>query len=100
MMADGEMNETQLIFFGQERAAEELYDLENDPHEINNLAEDPAFAEHLERHRTLLANWIAKTGDRGQRPESDIGLLCALKRWGDKCVNPEYDHVRDLLKPE
>ncbi len=99
MMAADEMNETQLLFFGDDRAPEELYDLDNDPHEIHNLAEDPAYAGELTRQRQLLSNWIIETGDRGQQPESDIGLLCTLKRWGDKCVNPEYDRVRHLLKP-
>jgi hypothetical protein len=51
-----------------------------------------------EQHRAYLAEWIKKTGDKGQQPESDIGLLCALKRWGNNCVNPEYDRVRHLLK--
>lgn len=95
MMADGEMNETQLIFFGKERPAEELYDLENDPHEIHNLANDPKFAKELQQHRDMLAKWIEETGDQGQKIESDAGLLAVLKRWGDKCVNPEYDRVRD-----
>ena len=99
MMANGEMNETQLVFFSQDRVPEELYDLANDPHEIHNLASDPKFAAELKRHRRLLADWIEETGDKGQAPESDIGLLCVLKRWGDKCVNPEYDKVRHLLKP-
>ena len=94
MMAAGEMNETQLIFFGDDRVPEEFYDLENDPHEINNLADDPSHAEDLARHREFLATWIEETGDKGQEPESDIGLRCVLKRWGDKCVNPEYDRVR------
>ena len=97
MMANGEMNETQLLFFGDNRVPEELYDLENDPHEINNLADDPAFAKQLKEHRQLLANWIEKTGDKGQAPESEVGLLCTLKRWGDKRVNTEYDRVRPLL---
>ena len=96
MMADGEMNETQLLFFGPDRVPEELYDLENDPHEIHNLAKDPKFAAQLKQHRELLAAWIAETGDKGQQPESDVGLRCALKRWGAKCVNPEYDKVREL----
>lgn len=94
MMAKGEMNETQLVFFSQDRVPEEFYDLQNDPHEIHNLADNPRFAEELERHRAILEQWIADTGDQGQATESDIGLLCALKRWGDKCVNPEYDKVR------
>lgn len=54
----------------------------------------------LERHRKLLSNWIAETKDQGQAPESDLGLLCALRRWGAKCVNPEYGRVRHLLKDE
>lgn len=98
MMVNGEMNETQLIFFGEERVPEEFYDLENDPHEIYNLAEDPHFAEQLEQHRGYLQEWINETGDKGQQPESDKGLIATLKRWGDKCVNPEYDRVRKKMK--
>ena len=93
-MAAGEMNKTQLVLFGNDRQPEEFYDLENDPHEIHNLAKDPKFAADLGKHREMLAGWIAETGDKGQEPESDIGLRCALKRWGAKCVNPEYDRVR------
>ena len=92
------MNKTQLIFFGDKKQPEELYDLANDPHEIHNLANDPKFKAELERHRALLKDWICKTGDKGSVPESEIGLLCTFKRWGDKCVNPEYDKVRHLLK--
>jgi hypothetical protein len=36
-----------------------------------------------------LAEWIDATGDRGQQPESDTGLRCVIKRWGEECVNPE-----------
>ncbi len=99
LMSDGQLNATQLLFFGDAstRVPEELYDLENDPHEIRNLADDPKFAEQLAKHRKLLAYWIESTGDKGQAPESDIGLICTLKRWGKKCVNPEYDRVRSLV---
>lgn len=94
MMAAGEMNDTQLLLFGDDRVPEEFYDLSNDPHEIYNLADDPKFAPALEAHRAYLAEWIEETGDQGQQPESDVGLNCAFKRWGEKCVNPEYDRVR------
>ena len=99
MMAAGKMNKTQMIFFGPDgKEPEEFYDLSKDPHEINNLAQNPKFAKQLKKHRAYLAEWIKTTGDKGQEPESDIGLLCALKRWGAKCVNPEYDRVRHLLR--
>jgi len=99
MMAAGEMDEAQLVFFGPEKPGEELYDLENDPHEIHNLVKDPAFAKNLARHRRLLAKWIEETGDKGQATESDDGLLQVYYRWREKCVNPEYDRVRDLAEP-
>ena len=98
MMANGEMNEAQLVFFGPKKEPEELYDLANDPHEIYNLAKDPKFNKILEEHRLLLDGWIKQHGDKGLETESDPGLLAVLKRWGVKCVNPEYDRVRHLLK--
>ncbi len=98
MMANGEMNEAQLVFFGPKKEPEEFYDLANDPHEIYNLAKDPKFKKILEKHRLLLDGWIKKHGDKGLETESDPGLLAVLKRWGAKCVNPEYDRVRQLLK--
>ncbi|MCA8989780.1 MAG: sulfatase, partial [Planctomycetaceae bacterium] len=94
------MNETQLIFFSDSRVPEEFYDLENDPHEIHNLANDPAHRQALEEHRKMLASWIAETGDKGQEPESEIGLRCVLQRWGELCVNPEYDAVRKKMQRE
>lgn len=71
----------QLLFFGDTKHPEELYDLKNDPHEIHNLAKDQAFATELQKHRDILAEWIATTGDQGQQSEFDIGLLFTLKRW-------------------
>lgn len=80
-------------FFGA-RPAEELYDLEKDPHQIHNLAQDPEFAEILETHRQFLKNWIKETGDKGQHAESKESLKACLDRWQDKCVNPEFDALR------
>jgi hypothetical protein len=100
MMRNGDMNDVQKIFFGDSKPAEELYDLENDPHEIHNLAADPAHAAELARHRKLLADWIAATGDKGQTPEDDAGLIQVLYEWGDKCVNPEYERLRGVIEPK
>ena len=94
MNANGELTPEQAFFWAEERIAEEFYDCDADPEEVNNLVDDPDHAEALQHHRDILTQWIAQTGDKGQYPESETGLRWALKRWGDKCVNPEYDAIK------
>ncbi len=43
---------------------EQLTDLKDDPGEMKNLAETPAFGHILDQHRRLLRGWVDKTGDR------------------------------------
>ena len=43
--------------------AEQLFDMERDPSEQNNLASDPAYQEVLEMHRAHLREWCEATGD-------------------------------------
>lgn len=94
LYAAGELNAVQAAFAGPHRPAEELYDLEADPHETVNLVDDPAHAQALAEMRARLERWIEETGDLGRFPESDAALRAALKRWGDRAVNIEYDRVR------
>ncbi|MEM8627889.1 MAG: sulfatase-like hydrolase/transferase [Pseudomonadota bacterium] len=49
---------------------ERLYDLEQDPHELHNLVDDPAYAQDLRRLRTVLSNWCREVGDEPHEPES------------------------------
>ena len=94
MYDDGELNETQSAFWDSQRPVEELYDLEKDPHETINLAYDPNYSSVLAEHRRILNDWIEESNDQGQYPESETGLRCVLNRWGDKCINPEYEMLR------
>jgi arylsulfatase A-like enzyme len=48
------------------RPAEELYDLRSDPHELRNLAADPAHAETLRTLRGELDAWMKDQGDPGE----------------------------------
>ena len=93
--AEGKLDAAQTALAGPDRPAEELYDLQNDPHEIHNLVHDPRHAQVLGDMRTRLARWIVETDDQGRFPESEAALRAVLKRWGDKAVNPEYDRVRE-----
>jgi uncharacterized sulfatase len=47
---------------------EELYDLRQDPHELKNIAADPAFAALKQQLRHRLTSWIEESGDLGFEP--------------------------------
>lgn len=48
-----------------QRPAEELYRVDSDPYELNNLANDPACAEAKARLRSELERWMSSQGDPG-----------------------------------
>ncbi|MDB4662275.1 sulfatase [Verrucomicrobiales bacterium] len=69
--AAGTLDEVQeQALFSPQRAPEELYDLEEDPFEINNLATDPAHEKTLLGLRKRLDDWMVETNDLGRTPES------------------------------
>lgn len=66
----GKLNKYQKLITAQTRPVVELYDLSNDPFEVNNLANDNNHSERLNDLQVILEQWIIKTGDNGQYPES------------------------------
>lgn len=64
----GQLNATQRQFF-EERAPEALYDLERDPHETNNLADDPFHRTQLLQLRGLLQQQLKSMPDLSFFPE-------------------------------
>ena len=69
---EGKLNPVQMAFFARTKPNEELYDLQNDPYEIKNLAADPAYSKELLRHRIALEKWIVDTKDMGAIPEKEL----------------------------
>ena len=59
----GQLNESQKNVFIAPTPEEELYDLDKDPFELNNLAEDPEFKEVLERMQGVLKEFMDSTDD-------------------------------------
>lgn len=49
--------------YNSPRPQEELYDLENDPNELKNLATEPEFSQIKEKLRFRLIDWLQKTDD-------------------------------------
>lgn len=48
-----------------EPPAEELYNIEQDPYEINNLAAEPDYQSQLQKMRNLLDEKLATINDKG-----------------------------------
>jgi len=59
-------------WFAENRPAEELYDLANDPHETENLVGNPAHADVLDRLRDALDEWRERVDDVGDVAESQM----------------------------
>ena len=67
----GKLNAAQSIFW-QTKPAEELYDLEADPDEVNNLATSKDHSDVMKRMRRAHRSWAAKVRDVGFLPEAEI----------------------------
>ena len=78
--------------------AEELYDLTNDPHEINNLAQstDPQHKRDLQRLRGVLEGWIRDTNDQGRtlEPPEIAAARGATKAGSDPKTNADPGKAR------
>ena len=60
---NGTLSEPQKFIVEAPAPEELLFEISKDPHQINNLADDPKHAEELNRMRKLLAEWTEQTGD-------------------------------------
>jgi len=67
--SQGKLTPEQAQFMAPTRPQEELYDLQNDPHELHNLAEERKLRGVLREHSRQLDQWIKTTADRGQVAE-------------------------------
>ena len=98
---EGKLTEYQDKHWFGIRPQEELYDIAKDPHQINNLATNPEYADELIKHRQILESWISETDDQGQYPEATIQLKSTYDLWKDRPifrdakVNPEYVQFRN-----
>ena len=70
MHQEGTLNPEAAYLMKPTRPLEELYDLRNDPYEINNLADSPDHQELLRQYRMTLDLWTEDIDDQGRFPES------------------------------
>jgi N-sulfoglucosamine sulfohydrolase len=86
----GECNEIQSRYWNT-KPVEELFDIKNDPWEVNNLAGDPAYADQMAEMREAMLELSADIKDAGFIPEAD-----RIIRTGSMAA---YDYVRSGTVP-
>lgn len=114
----GKLNEAQQQFL-KTRTPEALYDIKNDPHEINNLAADPSYKSILEELRSDLQRQVKSMPDLsfypepyflekglsnpvafGQRNKSEIAELVAIADLTLKSFKEAKPRIDSALKSE
>ncbi len=75
-----------------------LFDLESDPHELNNIAEDSVHAAQIERLTGLMESWRTRLGDktplsvRDPKPKQPVydNSKRTLDVWQPKWIRDKY----------
>ena len=87
MMAGDRLAGPQASYPARTRPVEELYDTEEDPHQLENVAEADAYEDVKHRLRRALTRWTRRTRDLGYLPEWEM-----RERSGD---DTPYEMARD-----
>lgn len=92
---DGKLNETQSRFF-EPKPVEELYDITNDPDNIHNLADDPAYKNVVNRMSKATMDWMVDIRDVGLIPEAMIERITEQTTMYEYARSGEYPIERIL----
>lgn len=90
----GKLNKIQQRWF-ESKPAEELYDVQNDPFELSNLAGNPEYQKELDRMRLVHEKWMKDVKDVGAVPEME---MVKIMRKGNAAVQPETP--KPIIKTE
>ena len=72
LFTEGKLNEAQSLFWRVPKAPEELYDLQSDPDEVNNLASSPQHRAVLRKLREAQQDHARAIRDTGFLPETEV----------------------------
>jgi hypothetical protein len=85
LRGEGNLNEVQSLWFREKKSKEELFDCLNDPHEINNLANQAEYQNKLIELRNEMDRWLTEINDQPNLPERDL----INKLWENKLEKPK-----------
>jgi hypothetical protein len=84
LQAERALTGSAALWMRTSRPAEELYDTVDDPHQLRNLAAEPAQSQALERLRKAVTDWMARIDDQGLINEPEM-----IQRMWPGGVQPE-----------
>lgn len=103
---EGKTNENTGLFWTS-RSVEGLYNIVEDPYQVNNLAQDPSQTQRLESMRGTMTDYLLKIGDLGFIPE---GVLYEKYRGDSTMYIDQYSKekldsiilngIKGTLKPD
>lgn len=93
--AEGKLTSEQARLMAPTRPPEELYDLREDPYEINNLADSPEHQQILREMREVLDRWIEEIDDKGRFPEDP-----EVYEYYEQQMKKTYDKRIEALRKE
>ena len=65
----------------EKRPPEELYDIQQDPYELTNLAADSRYISVKQQLRRKLDQWMEQQGDQGLETEMNAASRTNRKEW-------------------
>ena len=69
---EGKLTPEQALWFRPTKPTEELFDVKNDPYELNNLAGKQGYGQKLKELRTKCQRWVTSFEDTGLIPETEL----------------------------
>jgi uncharacterized sulfatase len=93
----GKVDELQSRFW-KAKPSEELYDLQSDPWETNNLIASKTHAGDLERLRAAQDAWLLETRDLGLIPEAERLSIAKGSALADAFKDWPFHHILDAAK--
>lgn len=87
------LDQNQSLWLHPTKPSEELYDLNQDPYELNNLAASSEHRDTLAHMRDVLEHWMEDTHDLGRIPEQEL-----IAKWLPSGKQPQLSPLQIMEK--
>lgn len=83
----GDLSDVQAQWFRDSKDVDELFDTISDPYELNNLAQDPKYADTLNNLKSEMDDWLLRINDNPDMSEREL----VAKIWDGASAKPKTE---------